>query len=322
MGLGGVGVKLIRSGHALCRPRAPGHRAAADRALRTRRQRRRRGGCWIRSPPGMWATSCSARRRRRMRSAGRIAFKTGTSLRLPRCLGGRLRRQAHHRRLGRPARWRAGARPGRPRGGGADPVRRIRPHRALPAAAAARTARASSSLRNGKLPPPLQRFRPGRWRRQRARRPCTSCSRPTAHGSISQRADGKPDPIPLKIDRRRRAAHGAGQRHAAAAAAARHFILHARRPRICPAHGYRRHRRHRQRLVAAAYRQRLGRAFAGPCRHDYFRQIPAKPGESGTINAVSARRAPTCSRAFPAAMFSLLSASKTANPKFHKSSVQ
>ena len=31
-------------------------------------------------------------------------------LRLSRRLGGRLRRQPHHRRLGRPARWRAGAR--------------------------------------------------------------------------------------------------------------------------------------------------------------------------------------------------------------------
>ena len=81
------------------------------------------------------------------------------------------------------------------------------------------------------------------------------------------------------------------------------------------------HRRNRER-GRAAHRQRLGRAFAGPCRHDYFRQIRTKPVESGTINAVSARRAPTCSRAFPAAMFSLLSARKTANPKPHKSSVR
>ena len=63
-------------------------------------------------------------------AGGRIAFKTGTSLRLSRRLGGRLRRQAHHRRLGRPARRRAGARPGRPRRRGADPVRRLRPHSA------------------------------------------------------------------------------------------------------------------------------------------------------------------------------------------------
>ncbi len=44
---------------------------------------------------------------------------------ISRRLVGRLRRQAHHRRLGRPARWRAGAGSHRPRRGGTDPVRCI-----------------------------------------------------------------------------------------------------------------------------------------------------------------------------------------------------
>ena len=50
-------------------------------------------------------------------------------LRLPRRLVGRLRRPHDHRRLGRPARRRAGSRPDRPRCRRADPVRRLRPHR-------------------------------------------------------------------------------------------------------------------------------------------------------------------------------------------------
>ena len=50
-------------------------------------------------------------------------------LRLSRRLGGRLRRQARDRRLGRPAGRRAGARPDRHRRGGADPDGRLRPAR-------------------------------------------------------------------------------------------------------------------------------------------------------------------------------------------------
>ena len=122
-------------------------------------------------------------------------------LRLSRCLVGRLRRQAHDRRLGRPARRRAGAGPGRPR------ARRRRscstPSRArgklpapLPRAAQGRR----SSPPTAKLPPPLQRFPPGRPGRALARsRRCASCSRPTARGSSWRASGGKPDPVALKV---------------------------------------------------------------------------------------------------------------------------
>ena len=71
-------------------------------------------------------------------------------LRLSRRLGGRLRRQAHDRRVGRPAGRRAGAGPGRSHGGGTDPVRCLRPHRtAVGAAAAGAEGRAARRRRRG-----------------------------------------------------------------------------------------------------------------------------------------------------------------------------
>ena len=115
--------------------------------------------------------------------AGRHRLQDRHELWLSRCLVGGLRRQAHHRRVGRPARWRAGAGPGRAHRRGADPVRCLR---ALRQAAGAAAARAPGVLvaTNARLPPPLQRFRAGRSHRCGAAQPrCGSCFRPMARGS-------------------------------------------------------------------------------------------------------------------------------------------
>ena len=66
----------------------------------------------------------------------RIAFKTGTSYGYRDAWSVGFDGKHHHRRLGRPARRRAGAGPGRAHRRGADPVRRLRPHRQTAGAAA------------------------------------------------------------------------------------------------------------------------------------------------------------------------------------------
>ena len=105
-------------------------------------------------------------------------------LRLSRRLVGRLRRQAHHRRLGRPAGRRAGAGPGRAHRRGADPVRRLRAHRRRRRRRCRTRRRARCSRPARKLPPPLQHFRPnGASRATAARRRCASCSRRTTRAS-------------------------------------------------------------------------------------------------------------------------------------------
>ena len=164
-------------------------------------------------------------------------------LRLSRCLGGRLRRQAHHRRLGRPARRRAGARPRRPHGRGADPVRCFRPHRAN----CRRRCRRRRTARFSR-PPAICRRRcsvsvPGACGAGRASRRCASCFRRTARGSSSPAADGKLDPVALKIVGRHRAAHRAGQRRAAPRDRPAHAVLRAGRARLRAAHRDRRARR-------------------------------------------------------------------------------
>ncbi len=75
--------------------------------------------------PGMWRTSCGARRRRptRRRIAG---VENGHLLRLSRRLGRRLRPEAYDRRLAGTGRQRRGAGPRRPDRGGAASVRRLR----------------------------------------------------------------------------------------------------------------------------------------------------------------------------------------------------
>ena len=63
--LGGLGLRLVRSRRALCRPRA---RRRADRsairrdAAHAEGSRGSRSGCCRRSPPGTWPTSCATRR--------------------------------------------------------------------------------------------------------------------------------------------------------------------------------------------------------------------------------------------------------------------
>ena len=104
-------------------------------------------------------------------------------LRLSRRLVGRLRRQAHHRRLGRPAGRRAGARPGRACRRRADPVRCLRPHRQAADAAAGgakgRAGRSDGQAAAAAAALPSRRA----GGRERASRSCASCSRRTARGS-------------------------------------------------------------------------------------------------------------------------------------------
>ena len=130
MGLGGVGVTLAGSGAALCRaargsaPRKPLREIMNwqddDREpLRLMDQVAawQVGNVLIGTPPPENARAQPHR------------LQDRHQLRLSRRLVGRLRRPHDHRRLGRPARRRAGARPDRPRRRGADPVRCLRPHR-------------------------------------------------------------------------------------------------------------------------------------------------------------------------------------------------
>ena len=97
--------------------------------------RRRTGRQLVRLP-----TSCAARRRRPMRSAGRIAFKTGTSYGYRDALAVGFQPALHGGGLARPARQCGGARPRRPAGGGARAVRYFRAPR-RPARSAARASR-------------------------------------------------------------------------------------------------------------------------------------------------------------------------------------
>ena len=69
----------------------------------------------------------------------------------------------------------------------------------LPARAAARPEGQRWSPRPAKLPPPLQRFRPGRLPGEGTEPRCASCSRRMARGSSWQRRRRQADPIALKI---------------------------------------------------------------------------------------------------------------------------
>ena len=134
-------------------------------------------------------------------------------LRLPRRLGHRLRRQVHHRRVGRPARRRR-RRPGLVGRIAAAPIlfdafarlgetRAPLPKRAAPASCAP----AAPSCRRR-----CKRFREGTRRgRRKGRswsRACRSPSRPTAPRSRPSRTT----PVLFKAERRRAAAHLAGRR--------------------------------------------------------------------------------------------------------------
>ena len=200
MGLGGVGVKLARSGCALCRARAARHDGAADRARRPmRRRRRRRAGCWMRPPPGTWATSCSARRRRRTPPAGASPSRPAPPM-----------------DIATPGRW-ASTASARSASGSAGPMARRCPAWSGAVAAApilfdafARTGKLPAPLpprpracwlrRPAKLPPPLQRFRPaGSW--PTAGEPQLRIMFPPNGARLELASDGagKPDPIALKV---------------------------------------------------------------------------------------------------------------------------
>ena len=118
-------------------------------------------------------------------------------LRLSRCLGGRLRRPHDDRGLGRAARRRAGAGPGRPRIGGADPVRCLCARRACARAVAARRRKERSSRQPASCRRRCSASALGGLaaRRSSAR---ASCFRRTARGS-NWPAGGQPDPVALKI---------------------------------------------------------------------------------------------------------------------------
>ena len=73
----------------------------------------------------------------------RIAFKTGTSYGYRDAWSVGFDGKPHHRGLGRAARWRAGAGTGRAHRRGADPVRRLRPHR--------KTARGAAEAAQGRI---------------------------------------------------------------------------------------------------------------------------------------------------------------------------
>ncbi len=185
MGLGGVGVKLTDLVDALCRARAARHHGAADRARRERRRRRRTprrlidpvaawyvGNVLLGTPPPENA------------AGGRIAFKTGTSYGY---------RDAWS--VGFDGKRTIGVWVGRPDGApvpglvgraAAAPILFDAFARTgkLPAALPARPKGALVAA-TGKLPPPLQRFRPGALAGEGSEPRCASCSRRTARGSSS-----------------------------------------------------------------------------------------------------------------------------------------
>ena len=171
MGLGGVGIKLsdlvmLYSGIPRLGTVLPLTGASAGPRLRC--MRRSRDGCWSRLPPGMSAMSLPAHRRPENGIAGRIAFKTGTSYGY---------RDAWS--VGFDGRYTIGVWVGRPDGApvpgligraAAAPIL-FDAFARLPAPPAALRPPPAGVLfaTNAKLPPPLQRFAPGRLAGEEAR---------------------------------------------------------------------------------------------------------------------------------------------------------
>ncbi len=244
-----------RSGGALCRPGAARQHGAADRAHR--RWRRGPGaaaGCSTRSPPGTSATCCIGTPPPDNAAGGRIAYKTGTSYgyRDAWAVGFDGRRTIGVW-VGRPD---GAPVPGldRPRGRGADPVRCVRAHRQAAGAAAGGAARARWSRR-----PPSCRRRcsasvPAALAGRRREPPLRIMFPPNgARLELAAEADGKPDPVALKI------AGGIGPLTVlvnglplSAARRPAHPVLRARRSGLRAAHRDGRQRRDRQRHGAAA----------------------------------------------------------------------
>ena len=125
MGLGGVGVTLadltmLYGGIA---------RGGNTVALVERRDvlEARRAAPAARSGRRLVSRQCADRHAAAGKRRGRAhRVQDRHELRLSRCVVGRLRRQAHRRRVGRPPGWRAGAGPRRAQRRGADPVRCLR----------------------------------------------------------------------------------------------------------------------------------------------------------------------------------------------------
>ena len=200
-GLGGVGVRLSdltmlyagfarrhtcsRSPSASDAPRLPAKRAARAGRRLVRRQH-----------PARHAAAGERRRR-----AHRLQDRH--ELRLSRRLGGRLRRQAHHRRVGRTARRRAGARTCRAHRRRPDPVRRLRPRTGNSLRRFRRRRQARFVTTTAKLPPPLQRFQPQRIAAASFTRPLHIVFPPNGASlsSLFRRGAGSPP----RQDRRRHA---------------------------------------------------------------------------------------------------------------------
>ena len=213
MGLGGVGVRLTDLTMLYAGLARLGTDDAADRAARRAPAQPRRGGCSSRSPPGRSAMCCSARRRRRTPPAAASPSRPApaTAIATP----GRSASTASARSASGSAGRMARRFPGlaRPHRGGADPVRRLRPHGPAARAAAA-GARGRADRRHRQAAAAAAAFPPARRRAEPQPRRCASCSRRTARGSIWSLGRRRVEPVALKIVRRRRAADRAGQRRA------------------------------------------------------------------------------------------------------------
>ena len=183
-------------------------------------------------------------------------------LRLPGCLVGRLRRQAHHRGVGRAARRCTGAGAHRPHRRGADPVRCLRALGQIAGRAAGAAARCAvrqqcqAAAAAAALPPRRPRRRRSRGERRTAAAhlvPAQRCPARTGRRPAGDRSAG------AENRRRRHAADRAGQRQPARRRfGAAYRVLHPRRPRIPAPHRDGRQRRHRQRDGAAGVGIRCG----------------------------------------------------------------
>ena len=170
MALGGLGLKLSRSGGALCgawRAAASRSRSRIGAATPEQREGSRSSAHRLLSPVAAWYVTDILRDAPapRQRQGRTHRLQDRDLLRLPRCLGGRLRRTPHHRRLGGPARWRRDARAGRAHRRGADPVRCLRAPVGTPRAAAVGADRRAAG--RGRRPAAAAEAVPLRDRRQR-----------------------------------------------------------------------------------------------------------------------------------------------------------
>ena len=200
MGLGGVGVTLgdlvaLYAGLARLGTTVP----ITERVANGDGRRPCRAGYWTRLPPGMWAASFSARRRR----------KTLPAVALP-------SRPAHPTDTAMPGRWGSTAIAPSASGSAAPTARRCQASSAASAAAPilfdafARTGKLPTPLpaapkgalvaATAKLPPPLQRFRPGALAGESPEPQLRIMFPPNgARLELANDSSGNPDPIALKV---------------------------------------------------------------------------------------------------------------------------